>query len=62
MHVAPLKRGDILAIFSTGAYGYSMANNYNKNPLPAVVLVKEGKSEVIVKRQSYEDMIKNEVL
>lgn len=59
--VSPLKRGDIFAVFSTGAYGYSMANNYNKNPLPAVVLVKDGKSEIIVKRQSYEDMIKNEV-
>jgi diaminopimelate decarboxylase len=55
-------RGDILAIFSTGAYCYSMASNYNKNPLPAVVLVRDGESRVIVKRQSYDDMIKNEVL
>lgn len=54
--------GDIFAIFSTGAYGYSMASNYNKNQIPAVVLVKEGKDSLIVKRQSYEDMIKNEVL
>lgn len=61
LHVAPLDRGDIFAVFSTGAYGYSMSSNYNKNPLPAVVLVKDGKSELIVKRQSYEDMIKNEV-
>jgi len=59
--VALLKRGDIFAIFSTGAYGYSMASNYNKNPLPAVVLVKDGESKIIVKRQSYEDMIKNEL-
>ncbi len=59
--VAPMQRGDIFAIFSTGAYGYSMASNYNKNPLAAVVLVKEGKSKIIVKRQSYEDMIKNEL-
>nr|WP_312579331.1 diaminopimelate decarboxylase [Sedimentibacter sp.] len=59
--VAPLERGDIFAIFSTGAYGYSMASNYNKNPLPAVILVKDGESKVIVKRQSYEDMIKNEL-
>ncbi len=58
--VAPLQRGDIFAIFSTGAYGYSMASNYNKNPLPAVILVKDGESKVMVKRQSYEDMIKNE--
>jgi len=60
--VAQLQRGDIFAIFSTGAYGYTMASNYNKNPLPAVVLVKEGKSKIIVKRQSYDDMIKNETL
>jgi diaminopimelate decarboxylase len=59
--VAPLERGDIFAMFSTGAYGYSMASNYNKNPLPAVVLVKDGESKIIVKRQSYEDMIKNEL-
>lgn len=54
--------GDILAVFSTGAYGYSMANNYNKNPIPAVVVVKDGESKLIVKRQSYDDMIMNEVL
>ena len=56
------ERGDIFAIFSTGAYGYTMASNYNKNPFPAVVLVKEGKSEVIVKRQTYDHMIGNEVI
>ena len=56
------ERGDILAVFSTGAYGYAMANNYNKNPMLAIVLVKEGKSEVIVKRQTYEHMIANEVI
>jgi diaminopimelate decarboxylase len=56
------ERGDILAIFSTGAYGYAMASNYNKNPFPATVLVKEGKSEVIVRRQTYEHMIANEII
>ena len=56
------ERGDIFAIFSTGAYGYTMASNYNKNPFPAVVLVKKGKSEVIVKRQTYDHMIGNEVI
>lgn len=61
-HVAPLKRGDIFAVFSTGAYGYSMANNYNKNTFPAIVLVKDGQSKIMVKRQSYDDMIKNEVV
>lgn len=59
--VAQLERGDIFAIFVTGAYGYSMASNYNKNPLPAVVLIKEGKHQLIVKRQSYDDMIQNDL-
>lgn len=53
--------GDLLAVMSTGAYGYSMANNYNKIPRPAVIMVKDGKSRVICKRESYEDMIRNEV-
>lgn len=56
------KVGDLFAMFSTGAYGFSMASNYNSNPIPAVVLVKDGKSELIVKRQSYDDMIKNQLM
>lgn len=60
--IAKPERGDIFAIFSTGAYGYSMASNYNKNPLLATVLVKEGKSDLIVKRQTYDHMIANEVI
>lgn len=51
-----IEAGDILAVFSTGAYGYSMANNYNKVPIPAVVLVNDGKAEVIVRRQTMEDL------
>lgn len=60
--IAKPERGDIFAVFSTGAYGHSMASNYNKNPLLATVLVKDGKSEVIVKRQTYDHMIQNEVI
>lgn len=56
------KAADLFAMFSTGAYGFSMASNYNSNPIPAVVLVKDGKSELIVKRQSYDDMIKNQLM
>ncbi|MBK5254226.1 MAG: diaminopimelate decarboxylase [Peptostreptococcaceae bacterium] len=55
------KAGDVFAIFSTGAYGYSMASNYNGNPIPAVVMVKDGESELIVKAQSYEEMICNQL-
>ena len=53
------EKGDLFAIFSTGAYGFSMASNYNNCPIPAVVLVREGKSSIIVKRQSYEHMTAN---
>lgn len=53
--------GDILAVLSTGAYGYSMSNNYNKIPKASVVLVSEGKHRLICKRQTYKDMISNEV-
>lgn len=57
---AEMEAGDTLSIFSTGAYGYSMASNYNKNPIPGVVLVKDGKSTEIIKRQTYEDIIARE--
>ncbi|BDF72596.1 diaminopimelate decarboxylase [Oscillospiraceae bacterium] len=56
------KPGDLFAMFSTGAYGYSMASNYNLNPLPAVVLVREGRDELIVRRQSYDDMLQNNLI
>lgn len=62
IEIAEPERNDVLAVFSTGAYGYTMASNYNKNPIPAVVLVSKGRDELIVKRQSYEDLIRNEVI
>ena len=48
--------GDILAVQTTGAYNYSMASNYNRLPRPAAVLVSEGRAEVIVARESLEDL------
>lgn len=48
--------GDILAIPTAGAYQYSMASNYNRVPVPAVVLVKNGRSKAIVRRQTYADV------
>ena len=54
--------GDILAVLSTGAYNYSMAMNYNRNLIPPCVLVKDGKAEYIVKPQSYEDLVRNDVV
>jgi len=56
-----VKSGDIVAMLSTGAYGYSMSSNYNKIPRPPVVLVNEGSHKIICKRQTYKDMISNEV-
>jgi diaminopimelate decarboxylase len=52
-----VERGDILAVASTGAYGFSMSSNYNKNPRPAVVFVKNGEARVVSKRQSYEELL-----
>lgn len=54
--------GDTFAIYSTGAYGYSMASNYNKNTIPAVVFVRDGKERLVVRRQTYDDMIANELM
>lgn len=54
--------GDILAIATTGAYGYSMSSNYNKIPRPAVVMVKDGVSRIACKRQSYEDLLALEII
>lgn len=53
--------GDILAIGTTGAYGFSMSSNYNRNPIPAVVFVKNGESRVVYRRQSYDDLISNDI-
>lgn len=54
--------GDILAVLSTGAYGFSMASGYNRILRPAVVFVSNGEARIAVKRQSYEDLIKEELL
>lgn len=56
------KSGDILAVLSTGAYNYSMASNYNRNLIPPVVLVSGGKAEYIVRPQTYDDLIRNDVI
>lgn len=53
--------GDVLAVLSTGAYNYSMASNYNRNPRPAVVMVKDGNPRVVIRRESYEDLIRNDL-
>ncbi|NLT08869.1 MAG: diaminopimelate decarboxylase, partial [Ruminococcus sp.] len=53
--------GDIIAVLATGAYNYSMASNYNRLQKPAVVMVKDGNSRLAVKRESLDDLIKNDI-
>lgn len=53
--------GDILAMFCTGAYGYSMASNYNRVPRPAVVFVENGEHQLAIKRESYENIVQNDL-
>lgn len=52
----PVQTGDILVTPATGAYGYSMANNYNRQPRPAVVLAKNGQCREIIRRESLDDL------
>lgn len=56
------RRGDIAAVLSTGAYNYSMASNYNRNFIPPAILVHGGKAEYIVKPQTYDDLVRNDVV
>ena len=53
--------GDTVAILATGAYNYSMASHYNRVPNAAVVMVKGGTSRVVVRRETFEDMAKNDI-
>ena len=59
--VQTLEPGDILAVLSTGAYNYSMSSNYNRIPRPPVVMVKDGKARLVVKRETYDDLIRNDL-
>jgi diaminopimelate decarboxylase len=57
-----IESGDILAVYGTGAYNYSMASNYNRMTRPALVMVNKGKSRVVVRRETYEDLLRCELL
>lgn len=59
--IQQVEHGDILAVLSTGAYNYSMSSNYNRIPRPPVVMVKDGESRVIVKGETFEDLIRNDI-
>ncbi len=56
-----IKAGDTLAVLATGAYNYSMSSNYNRIPRPMMVAVSNGNAKVVVKRETYEDIIKNDI-
>lgn len=56
-----LKEGDVIAIKNAGAYGYSMSSNYNSRYRPAEVLVYEGKAQLIRRRETLEDLLRNQV-
>lgn len=61
MPVQHVEVGDIMAVLATGAYNYSMSSNYNRLCKPAVVMVKDGQSRIAVKRETLEDIIRNDV-
>ena len=55
------RRGDILAVLTTGAYNYAMASNYNRIPRPPMVLLSGGEDRLIVRRETFLDLLRNEV-
>jgi diaminopimelate decarboxylase len=55
------ERGDIAAVLTTGAYNYAMSMTYNRIPRPAMVMVAGGEDKLIIRRESYEDLCRNEL-
>ena len=56
-----IKRDDIVAVATTGAYNYSMASNYNRLPKPAVVMIKNDEDFIVVKRETLNSLIENDL-
>ena len=61
MPLQNVEAGDIIAVCATGAYNYSMSSNYNRLQKPPVVFVKDGKTRVVVKRETLDDLIRNDI-
>ena len=59
--IAKPERGDVIAVLTTGAYNYSMASNYNRIPRPGMIMLSNGESRVVVRRETFEDLMKNEL-
>ncbi|MCT4594169.1 MAG: diaminopimelate decarboxylase [Anaeromicrobium sp.] len=62
LEVPEIEPGDILAVKSTGAYNYSMASNYNMIPRPPVVMIKDGVDRLVIRRETYDDILSREVI
>jgi diaminopimelate decarboxylase len=62
INLAKTSPGDLLVVFSTGAYNYSMSSNYNRSAKPALVLVADGQDYLAIKRESLEDLLRNDLL
>ena len=56
-----IKRGCKIAVLTTGAYNYSMASNYNRLPRPAMVMIKDGEDRLVVRRESLDDIVRNDI-
>ena len=61
MRIQTPQRNDVIAVLVTGAYNYSMASNYNRIPRPPIVAVEGGEAKLVVKRETYEDLVHNEL-
>jgi diaminopimelate decarboxylase len=55
------EHGDLLAVFATGAYNFSMVSHYNRIPHPAVVFVRDGRARLVVRRETWEDVARLDV-
>ncbi|MBC8584068.1 diaminopimelate decarboxylase [Youxingia wuxianensis] len=62
MPIQEVAPGDILAVLATGAYNYSMSSNYNRISKPAVVMIKDQQARTVVKRETLEDIVRNDLL
>jgi len=58
----PLEPGELMAVMSAGAYGFTMSSNYNSRPRVAEVMVKDGLCSVVRARETYEDLIRGELI
>lgn len=61
MPLQAAEENDILAVLATGAYNYSMASNYNRNPRAEIVMVRDGEARTVVRRETYADIVKNDI-